>query len=77
MTQENGRVQRVFAVSDVHVDYTANWEFFEDFDYSVFTNSDVLLVAGDVATNVEHIAKFLRLMRKHFTCVFDCWFLLL
>ena len=58
--------QRIFCVSDVHVDIKQNRDYWESFDYSPYNRSDVLLVAGDVATKITIIQDFLVLMKKHF-----------
>jgi len=62
--------QSIHVMSDVHVDIKENFEYFKQLDYSTLGPSDVLIIAGDVATKLSVISQFLELMKKYFCYVF-------
>ncbi|GAB5357788.1 hypothetical protein AAMO2058_000404600 [Amorphochlora amoebiformis] len=67
---------RVYAISDIHVDYKKNKDFLKRIVnhgalHGEYTN-DVLLVAGDVATRLEDILWALRALASVFMHVFYC-----
>ncbi len=60
---------RIFAISDLHVDYSANWQWVENlsrYDYQ----TDVLLVAGDISHALEKLERALDALRQRFGRVF-------
>ena len=60
---------RVFAVSDLHVDYESNRKFVSglyDYDY----RDDVLLVAGDVTQCLDQFASACHEVTKKYRAVF-------
>ena len=62
---------RVFAVSDLHVDYESNRKFvsgLSDYDY----RDDVLLVAGDVTHCLDQFASAFHEVTKKYRAVFLC-----
>lgn len=56
---------RVFAVSDLHVDYAQNAQWVEQLSDHDYTR-DVLLVAGDVSDKLTHIAACLQVLSRKF-----------
>lgn len=69
--REEGGVCKFYAVSDVHVDIAKNWDYWKEMDISSFsTELDVLLVAGDVATDINRISEFFHLTKQIFRHVF-------
>ena len=61
---------RVFAVSDIHVDFEANRRWVEDmsdFDYI----SDTLILAGDISHNFNELTETLLYIKKKFGEVLD------
>ncbi|NKB71720.1 MAG: serine/threonine protein phosphatase [Candidatus Latescibacteria bacterium] len=60
---------RVFASSDLHVDFAANRRFIEDLPKGKYDN-DALIVAGDIAQSLERIAATLEHLLQLFARVF-------
>lgn len=60
---------RLFAISDLHVDFAANARWVESLSKEEFSG-DALLVAGDVAHQVEGIRSALSALRARFARVF-------
>jgi predicted phosphodiesterase len=56
---------RIFAISDLHTDIRENWEFIHRLSYEAFQR-DTLIVAGDIADNLEIIGRTLGLLRTKF-----------
>lgn len=61
--------QRLFAVSDVHIDYAANFTLLEDISNFDFIN-DGLIVAGDATDNLEKLQAMFDCLQKKFKQVF-------
>lgn len=59
----------IYAVSDLHTDFTANRLIIEGLSRSAYRD-DVLLVAGDIADRLEIIGYTLELLRERFAMVF-------
>lgn len=60
---------RIFAVSDLHTDFNNNWLALQRIS-SAETLHDVLIVAGDIADDLQVIEKTLRLLKASFGRVF-------
>ncbi|HEX8148214.1 MAG TPA: metallophosphoesterase [Pyrinomonadaceae bacterium] len=60
---------RIFAVSDLHTDFTENWLLLQQLSREEYTR-DVLVVAGDIADSLEVIGRTLALLRSRFARVF-------
>ena len=60
---------RVFAISDLHVDYVANRQFVDGFSASEFLD-DTLIVAGDVTDNLDLLQSTLRGLAAKYRDVF-------
>lgn len=60
---------RIFAVSDLHTDFTANWLGLQRVTSPEHLH-DALVVAGDIADDLMIIEKTLRLLRANFGQVF-------
>ncbi|HKX30083.1 MAG TPA: metallophosphoesterase [Blastocatellia bacterium] len=60
---------RIFAVSDLHTDFSKNWQALQQLP-SLNDRSDTLIVAGDIADDLRVITKTLRLLRGRFDRVF-------
>ncbi len=56
---------RVFATSDIHVDYAANFDWLRSLSVYDFTE-DILILAGDVSDNLALIAESLELLLGKF-----------
>ena len=56
---------RIFAISDLHVDYRQNAEWVMDLSRSDFTN-DVLILAGDLSDNLERIERSINALSERF-----------
>ena len=56
---------RIFAVSDVHIDYPDNLKWFESLSEVDYTE-DVLLLAGDVTHNFENLKAALKQLKDKF-----------
>ncbi|WP_419910785.1 metallophosphoesterase [Hoeflea sp.] len=56
---------RVFAISDLHVDYRVNGEWVTELSLSDFTD-DVLILAGDISDSLVLIEKNLALLAERF-----------
>lgn len=56
---------RIFAVSDIHIDYKENFEWLIGLSKSDYLN-DVLILAGDVSHNSENMVKAFYELRKRF-----------
>mmetsp|Transcript_9707 Transcript_9707/g.16966 ORF Transcript_9707/g.16966 Transcript_9707/m.16966 type:complete len:490 (+) Transcript_9707:70-1539(+) len=63
------QVQRLWAISDIHTDYAANLAMIEKLD-PVAYHKDVLIVAGDIADDLDVFRKTLRSLRSKFAFVF-------
>jgi Icc-related predicted phosphoesterase len=60
---------RVFAVSDLHTDFKENWEYLRKISSRQQYRDDLLIVAGDIADNLEIIEKTLSHLKRHFKYV--------
>lgn len=60
---------RVYAVSDLHVDFPANMRWIESVPEGVYAE-DVLLVAGDVSDDLYRLGHALATLRRRFARVF-------
>lgn len=56
---------RIFAVSDLHTDFKENWRLIRGLSHQAF-QQDTLILAGDVADNLEIIESTLRALRARF-----------
>lgn len=56
---------RVFAVSDIHIDYRANFNWLMDLSESEFT-SDILILAGDISDKFQLQEKCFRKLQRCF-----------
>lgn len=61
--------RRVFAISDLHVDYETNWAWLERISASGYAG-DALLVAGDISHNLDRLERALALLCERFGMVF-------
>lgn len=59
---------RIFAISDLHVDYRQNAQWLADLSRSDFSD-DVLILAGDLSDNLERIEKSIAALAERFTQV--------
>lgn len=59
---------RVFAVSDLHVDFPGNMRWVESLPVGIYTQ-DTLLVAGDVSDNLRRMGHALAMLRERFARV--------
>jgi Icc-related predicted phosphoesterase len=60
---------RVFAISDLHTDFSDNWKALQQLSRQDY-NNDVVLVAGDIADKLSVIEKTLSLLRARFKQIF-------
>jgi Icc-related predicted phosphoesterase len=60
---------RILAISDLHTDFKENWQLVEQISKSSYKD-DVLIVAGDIADQIEVIKRTLALLRSKFKMVF-------
>lgn len=60
---------RILAISDLHTDFRENWQLVEQISSSLYHN-DILIVAGDIADNLEIIKRTLSLLRSKFKMLF-------
>lgn len=60
---------RIFAISDLHVDYSANWKWVEELSQLDY-RADVLLVAGDISHVLDNVERTLCALRQRFSRVF-------
>ncbi len=60
---------RIFSISDLHVDFAANWHWVEALSLVEY-RCDVLLVAGDIAHELGRVVLALDELRKRFARVF-------
>ncbi len=60
---------RIFAVSDLHTDFTNNWRALQQMS-SHDNLHDTIIVGGDIADDLKVIEKTLRLLRANFNKVF-------
>ncbi len=60
---------RVFAISDLHVDYQKNRQWFDELSSSDYKN-DVLIIAGDITCNILLLVKTLSDLSNKFFKVF-------
>lgn len=56
---------RIFAISDLHTDFRENWDLIHRLSRDAFQR-DTLIVAGDIADNLEIIGRTLDLLRAKF-----------
>jgi hypothetical protein len=62
---------RVFSVSDIHTDHRENWDLITSWSPSSYsTQTDVLIVAGDISTNLDLMKDTLKHLRPLFREVF-------
>lgn len=66
---EHGPRPRVFACSDIHVDYRENWRWVEQLSDRNFQD-DALIVAGDVTDDLGKLRNTLRVLQSKFAHVF-------
>ena len=59
---------RIFAISDLHVDYRQNAEWLANLSRSDFTG-DVLILAGDLSDNLDRIERSIALLAERFAQV--------
>jgi predicted phosphodiesterase len=59
---------RVFAVSDIHVDYPSNLAWVESLSHSDYRD-DVLILAGDVTDSLPLLGRVFRILRQCFHAV--------
>ncbi|XP_077992154.1 uncharacterized protein LOC144446277 [Glandiceps talaboti] len=62
-------MSRIFAISDIHVDHSENYEWIEKLPNDLYTN-DALIVAGDVTDYMPLLEATLTSLRKKFNTVF-------
>lgn len=62
---------RIFAISDVHTDYTQNLEWIKALSNSNYKN-DVIIVAGDISQQINLIKSTLTMLKSKFKYVFYC-----
>src|SRR5690242_1627808 len=60
---------RVFAISDLHTDFAANWKLVQKISADDY-KQDALIVAGDIADQLAVISNTLGLLRSRFARVF-------
>ncbi len=60
---------RIYAISDLHVDFRENMEWVEGLS-SVDYSDDGLIVAGDLSDDIEDLKRALSILRSKFRCVF-------
>ena len=60
---------RVFACSDLHVDYRENWAWCQALSGSAYQH-DALIVAGDVTDDLAKIQQTFSLLKQKFEEVF-------
>ena len=59
---------RVFAISDLHVDYNENWGWLTQLSPQDYTG-DLLICAGDISHSLEHLRRTLADLRRRFSTV--------
>ena len=60
---------RIFALSDLHVDFEENWAWVQAIS-PVDYRRDVLIIAGDITHQIERVLQTFRVLRKRFLRVF-------
>lgn len=63
--------RKVYAISDLHVDYKENLNWVNSWSRSKYAN-DCLIVAGDVTDNLALLESVLRTLTHKFSEVFYC-----
>ncbi|XP_013411819.1 LOW QUALITY PROTEIN: uncharacterized protein LOC106174703 [Lingula anatina] len=63
------RMTKLYAISDLHVDYHDNWDIIGKWHKEKY-GSHCLLLAGDVSDNINLLEKTLRLLKEKFFRVF-------
>ena len=56
---------RIFAVSDLHIDYDENQQFVDNLSFVDHTH-DVLVLAGDVSDKMQTLEKTFQTLKKRF-----------
>jgi predicted phosphodiesterase len=59
---------RILTISDLHTDFRENWHLVEQISSTLY-HDDILIVAGDIADNLEIIKRTLSLLRSKFKMV--------
>ncbi|GLQ90048.1 metallophosphoesterase [Dyella flagellata] len=59
---------RVFAISDLHLDYAANREWLQQLPLHEY-NDDVLILAGDVSDRLTHLEEAFKALSRRFSTV--------
>lgn len=59
---------RIFAISDLHVDYRQNGQWLADLSRNDFTD-DVLILAGDISDNLDRIERSITVCAERFAMV--------
>ena len=67
-TYVTAAMSRIFAISDIHVDYNQNLEIVKNWSDCDYKN-DVLIVAGDVTDSLELLKSTLMILRDKFSKV--------
>ena len=62
-------VQKIFAISDIHVDYKSNEDFITNLNQETYKQS-ALVLAGDVSHDLLLLEKTLKNLLEKFACVF-------
>lgn len=68
MPRMSGERVRIYALSDLHVDYDENFSWLENLSPSAF-QSDVLIVAGDVSEDLEKLKRTFQRLQNKFAAV--------
>ncbi|KPA11997.1 metallophosphoesterase [Candidatus Magnetomorum sp. HK-1] len=56
---------RIFAISDIHIDYAENLKWLQNLSEYDFQD-DILIIAGDITDNIELLKKGLKLIERRF-----------
>ncbi|NRB38574.1 MAG: metallophosphoesterase [Pseudomonadales bacterium] len=62
-------MMRIFAVSDIHIDYDDNWNYMTSLSAAYYAD-DILIIAGDISDNMEKLKRLFANLQPKFRDIF-------